>query len=544
MKFIPPTAQVFSRLGKTQGIWLLLGVTLIYYLTYFNYGIDLDDEGFLLVNATDILHGLWPMADFFSYQPLSYFLLALFFKILGDGVFSERLLLLILLLINIRLIYYSASRLLPLSWALLPAAVYAFAPGPWYKVFFISHILISLAATLHFIERPTVWRAFLAGLTCGLALIGRVEAGVVITIIITVVLYLAAWRNVLSSVTTQRLTVTWLIKGSKFELAFLAGALSLVALMVSAYWANGKLPSLVANVLYYYNYFDSVSYVNTNTGREDMFGISKLFTQHPMEMWVYAIAMTTCMASFTGFSWSLLKSKDSNTRALSGLSVAMFGIGSLGYTYFYVWNSRMLSSFAVVYINFFIVLSLLYYKLSSSPGTVKYARWAALVGALLVLVYLKSFIKVENYSGSYTTRAASMVQLSHPKLANIYVYPGQDKTINDLMNLTQDATDKDFLIPMSEATTLSYLSGLANPTYYRLFAPEFAHRGEKEKAIGQFDQYKIRYFVARRSQFLGGPRVGSDLQSYAPEIRAYLINKYQVTPLGDGFVLLTRKGGV
>ncbi len=136
-----------------------------------------------------------------------------------------------------------------------------------------------------------------------------------------------------------------------------------------------------------------------------------------------------------------------------------------------------------------------------------------------------------------------MVQVSHPKLAHIYVEPGQRDAINDLMRLTTGATDKDFLIPMSEATTFSYLSNLVNPTYYRLFVAEFAHAGEEDRAIQQFEQHKIRYFVARRSQFLGGPRIGSDLASYAPKIRAYLIDKYRVTPLGDGFVLLTRKEG-
>ena len=52
---------------------------------------------------------------------------------------------------------------------------------------------------------------------------------------------------------------------------------------------------------------------------------------------------------------------------------------------------------------------------------------------------------------------------------------------------------------------------------------------------------RIRYFVARRSQFLEDGNHSSNLDAYAPQIKAYLLEKYRVIPLGHNFVLLERK---
>src|ERR1700737_1260235 len=166
------TQSTLTRYGP----WLLLGIARPYSLTYFNYGIDLEDEGFLLLGATSILHGRWPMADFFSYQPLSYFFLAAVFKLFGNSVFTERFALMVLILVNVWMIAYCAAKLLPTAWAWMPGAVYAFAPAAWYKVFFITHLLFSLVAVLYRLERPGVARSLLLGFTAGLAAIGRVEA--------------------------------------------------------------------------------------------------------------------------------------------------------------------------------------------------------------------------------------------------------------------------------------------------------------------------------------------------------------------------------
>jgi hypothetical protein len=168
----------------------------------------------------------------------------------------------------------------------------------------------------------------------------------------------------------------------------------------------------------------------------------------------------------------------------------------------------------------------------------------ATIGLVMIGYYLSRFIGVQNYSGSITTRSAPTVTVNLPKLHGIHIYTTQIEDIKKLVRFTKNAKANDYLISMSESTTMGYLSGLRNPTYYRLFFREFAPPGEQERAIKTFNHDLIRYFVARRSQFLKGGGYSSPLGTYAPKIKAYLEEKYKIIPLGINYVLLERKNDV
>lgn len=508
---------------------------LAYYITFFNYGIDLDDEGYLLLNASSILTGQWPMADFQSYQPFSYFLLAGFFKLVGDGVFTERLLLMVIILSNIGLLYFCASKLLSPLYAFSIAVLYGVAPGPWYKVFFIWHLIIFLASVIWAIDRPSLFRFFLVGLSSGLAISSRYQAGVIAIIVFFSVMAVYGYR--LKADTDKKL-----VQLIKWSGSYLLGLTLIPAAFIVAYAQMEKLPSAVKNIQHYYN-VTNLPVVIQSSGVSSTFDPLLLIKSPTMEMWAYAIALAACMASLIVFSKRVFFFKEHNKRDLMALTAALVGLGSMAYTYNFVWNSRMLSSFAVVYINFFLVLGLLREKMTPQLGRVYgvNSRGLYLLAFCMLSAYLISFVRVQNYSGSITTRMSAMVKVDHPKLQGIYVYADQKPDIDALMNYAQLAAPGDALISMSESTTMSYLSGLPNPTYYRLFLAEFAPDGEQEKAIRTFDQLNIRYFVARKGQFIPGGGPSSDITRYAPQVFEYLKKNYDIKPLGKRFILLERK---
>ncbi len=528
--------------GATQGIvsrsvWILPVAALAYYLTYFNYGLDLDDEGFLLLNASSILKGQWPMADFFSYQPLSYFLLALFFKILGEGVITERIMLVALILANICLIHYCARRVLSPGWAWLPVAIYAFAPGPWYKVFFISHMLICLAALIHFIERPSSTTATSAGLLTGIALASRFPAGAVAAIITGPYLLFHIWHRHGAAATAKK--AAW-IRSLLLPGCYLAGIAIVLAVTGLAYLWAGKLFLTMDRLGQYYVFQRSITYVNATAGIATTFHPARLIHGASLEMWVYAIGLICCIFNLIRYAARVLRNPKGDGESLFGLVIAAFGLGSMGYTYYYVWNSRILSSFAIVYINYFVVLRFLHERVRVKSAPIS-RHIAPAVGMLCIAACLNRFVAVQNYSGSYTTRDAAMSTIDHPLLRGIHLYNEQVPEILSLMKHVRHASSSDYLVSGSEATTMSYLSGLSNPTYYRLFLAEFAREGEEARAIKEFDRRKIRFFVARRSQFVASGGLGSNLQAYAPQMRSYLLHNYVINALGHGFVLLERK---
>lgn len=543
-----PLARLASWLRRappeTRAALVLLLVCFVYYLSYFNYGIDLDDEGFLLANAASILHGKWPIADFYSYPPLSYWLLAAAFRVFGELVVVERVLLLCLLLVNVYLVFWIARRVLPLWWALFPTVLYAAAPGPWYKLFFIFHYLLIVAAIFYLLERPTRARAALLGLAIGIAVIGRVEAAAVGVIVAASVI---AAQLILrpDEVPYSRPPAASVLRG----FAGIAATCAVVALLplagtLAAYAVAGKLPLLLHNLERYYNLVGSTDYVNALSGREDRYSVLKLLHAPSREAVVYTIGLLVCGGvCLMGAAAQLRRGRNAGLWFRRG-ALGLSALGSMGYTYFYVWNSRMLSSFPLVYVAFAILALALarWLRERLHRPAAGHAAVVAIFGSMVWCVH--AFAKVlDFYSGSHTTIIKyGMARVDNPKLKGLWVYQFQAKEIRALMKLTADASPSDYLVPMSESTTMGFLSGLRNPTYYRLFLSEFAPKGEQQRAIATFRRLKIRYFVARRSQFLpGGSRLGSDLNRYAPAVRRYLVAHYKVLPLGYGFVLLERK---
>jgi hypothetical protein len=519
----------------------LLFVCLPYYLRFFNYGIDLDDEGFLLANAASVLHGGWPIADYYSYPPLSYWILALAFRLFGEQVILERALLMCFLLVNVYLVFWIARRVLPLWWALLPAVLYAIAPGPWYKLFFIFHFLLVTAAALLLVERPDRTRGAILGVTLGLAFIGRVEAAAVgIPVAVAVLLGLALQRPDGQSRPRRGKRLVELLGISTVCALFAAVPL---AVTLAAYAVAGKLPLLFDNLEHYYNLVGSADYVNALSGREDRYSLLRTLRAPSRELIVYTSGLAAgALLCIQGLLRQYPRRADSGLWFRRGV-VALSALGSMGYTYFYVWNSRMLSSFPLVYVAFAIVVFVLSGWMREHLGLNAIARATATLLIASMCWMIHQLAKgLDFYSGSYATIIkGAMVRVENPKLKNMWVYQFQAEAIRDLMRFTKGAVPSDYLVPMSESTTMGYLSGLRNPTYYRLFISEFAPRGEQQRAIETFERLKIRYFVARRSQFLpGGPQLGSDLSRYAPEIRRYLIAHYEIIPLGTGFVLLER----
>ena len=495
----------------------------------------MEDEGFLLLGATSILHGQWPMADFFSYQPLSYFFLATFFKLFGNSVFTERLALMGLILINVWMIEYCALKLLPSAWAWMPAAVYAFAPGPWYKVFFISHLLLSLVTVLYLLERPSVARSVLLGFTAGLAAIGRVEASAVIVVLVVGFLVVYVWlgddvRQTYAPNGLSRLSALLRLEGS-----FALGLVVPVVIVLMAYWGAGKLPLLLQHIGRYYNLPYNIGFVNAISGFASRFSLKDLFVSRSGEAWAYAIAMLTCAFSVWHHGLGILVREARSKQAFAGLAVAIFGVGSLGYTYFYVWNTRMLSSFAIVYINYIALLFLARQKLAASTAARVIGGVAVAVGFAMVFLYLKSFIFVQIYSGSYTTNVPGAMATVHvPVLKGIYIYAVQADDIIKIRKVAEQAPPGSYLVCMWGTAAIQYITGLPDPTYYRFFSTEFAPPGEQQRAIGDFERYHIPFVVVRKSLF-------SEAGRYLPQFMRYLIQTYRPVPLGNNFVLLERR---
>ena len=524
----------FGKRMRQKPVVPLMLATLFYYFLFFNYGLDLDDEGFLLAGASSVLNGHFPMADFFSYQPFSYFLLAGFFKLIGEGVLAERIMLLCLLLLNVLLLTYISRRVIPSQWYLLPVVIYAFAPGPWYKVFYIFHLISVSAALVWYLERPGMKRIITVGLVIGIAFISRYEAGLVsLSLSIGTMSVLTPLIRLDSCKSRLRLAVT--------QLAHLLAASGAILLVIGLCWLTyvlaGKGDSLLMAIGDYYWDTSALSVVE-NMGIVSRFSLNGMFVEPRLEHWFFGMALFSAIFLLARDSIRFLSLRQNDEPTAIRLLLGAAVLGSLLYSYLFVWNSRMLSTFPLVYI----LWGYLLWELHVTTDARGYNRvstrlpFGVTVFAMLVIL---SFCKVQNYSGSISTRAPETHLVDHPLLRGIHVYHTQVEDIKNMMALISidpEAT----MIPTSESTTMGFLSGKSNPTYYRLFTTELGGRGEPDRLIHAIEHYCIDHFVARKSQFISGGGPGSDLHLYAPRVRQHLIDHYRVDRLGKNFVLLSR----
>ncbi|HEU5018865.1 MAG TPA: hypothetical protein VFT69_12950 [Pseudolabrys sp.] len=505
---------------------------LLYYGLSFNYGIDLDDEGLLIGGAAAINAGKFPIADFYSYQPWMYFSLAGFFRLFGTTLITERVFLIVLLLASSLCVLWLARQVLPAGPSLIPAVFYAAAPGAWYKVFFIFHLLLVLATLFLFNARPRPARAFLAGLAAGFALVSRAEAAT-----IAVALFAGALGLVMISDVRVAGRKWGALVGRHLAniVSYAAGCLLPVAIFAEVYWAAGKLDALLTHLKYTAT---PIPYeqVITLSGRADVFSPSSLLSNPQLTQWFYGASLIACLAFFLVNLIAFFRGAGARADVRRKLILAAAALGSMSYTFFFVWNSRMLSSFAIVYLA---EIALLY-----QVGTLLAQRSKGLpvaVGSVLLALVVHAFCATNFYSGSITMRVLTPGHSTHPFLKGMTVDAGQVRSI-DMLKKIADADPGAYLVPMSEATTMGFLSGLTNPTYYTIFTIGLFGKERQEKAIDTFERLKIKYFVGRSGEFFAHGAPASDLSAYAPLVRAYLVSHYDIRRLGDSYVLLTRRG--
>lgn len=132
---------------------LLFLIGIGYYRSFYNYGIDLFDEGILVNGAIRILRGEIIYRDFFGYEPGRYYLFALLFKLFGIDLQMIRLAMVFLTSLAPVLVYLISRRIMPRNFALLAALLMLIAPGVYYFRLFILFILLNLLMISKYLDK-------------------------------------------------------------------------------------------------------------------------------------------------------------------------------------------------------------------------------------------------------------------------------------------------------------------------------------------------------------------------------------------------------
>ena len=520
------------RLGFSKEEWiypvaiLILGFS--YYLSYFNYGIRLSDEGFLVDGAERVLRGQLPISDFISYTPGSYFLLALLFGLFGVNLLVSRFMEICFLLINGLLMFYIGRRLMPSRWALIPSFVLILFPGPWYKVFFAFGLLLPLIALLRFLEKKARARILTVGLTIGIALVFKLEAGFYSLVTVLMVLFLDH---------------TFGAEGPLFDRKAILGFLK------NLFFCS--LPCVIIIVLFliYYQFrsaliifFSSLmeSYGSTNVSSViEYFGkpsfLKALTTFHLgslQHLFFYLILFLYLYFLRRALIHLLIERRKDFPKFLS---VLVMGILSLTYVYNFFGKSHLLQSAAMAYLLFGSVIQ------SAAKEQRTRSKVLLIVLVLLLGLYVLDNLKGRDYflSGSisrlYSIRKEGVKPIVSSK-GRIFVGKRQFNNINGLIHFFEGK--EGYLLPLSYEPMVNFLTGLENPTRFTILFPASLKDPIRQKqVIEEVEKYKVKYLLIRQPMWVSQDRLG--FIKYAPMLYEFILSRYRLEKTIEGYLIFS-----
>ncbi|MFH1339239.1 MAG: hypothetical protein ABIH40_05310 [Candidatus Omnitrophota bacterium] len=152
-----------------------------YLLSFYNYGINLHDEGILLNGALRLLHGDVIGRDFFNYPHIAGIqaLYAFLFKLFGIKLDVVRLFAVFLTAVTVALGYLVSKKIMPDAFAVIVAALLLVAPGPYYARFFAFFTFLYLLIISKYLERMSSFWLLTAAAVTGISFGFRIDSGLI-----------------------------------------------------------------------------------------------------------------------------------------------------------------------------------------------------------------------------------------------------------------------------------------------------------------------------------------------------------------------------
>lgn len=225
--------------GLDRGfIAAIAAVGLVYYASYYDRGLNLLDEGYLIDPVMRVLRGELPYRDFHHfYAPGSFYLFAWIFSLTGPDLLVVRAVFALMHVLTAVLTYLCVRRhatpLVSLAFGLVMVAM----PAVWHKAFFLLFPVLVTWLAFRYLDRPSVVRALFVGLSSGVAFIFRQDAGVYTVAAFTI---LAAWLWLAEARRDMPYHAAW----------FLLGVAAAVAPLCIFFAYHGALGAMLGDLLF------------------------------------------------------------------------------------------------------------------------------------------------------------------------------------------------------------------------------------------------------------------------------------------------------
>jgi len=172
-----------SRMSKHRIICLLVFLLgSLYFLSYYQFGANIWDEGVPLSGALRLQAGEKPTSDFTAYPPGRYYLYSLALKATGGSVSGPRIIMALLSGFTGLLIYILTVPFLRMPYRFLPVILYLLMPVQYYYRFFALCLLMGILLVTHQFRKMTPVRLTLIVLGVVLVIWFREVLGILLTV--------------------------------------------------------------------------------------------------------------------------------------------------------------------------------------------------------------------------------------------------------------------------------------------------------------------------------------------------------------------------
>lgn len=496
---------------------------LLYYLAYYNYGLNILDEGYLLDAVMRVRAGETPYRDFqFFYAPGRLYLFSLIFELVGPSLTAVRLFWVALHLATGVLMYLSLRRLAPVHVAAGFAALTVFAPGVWHKSFIVFFPTLTACLVFRYIDRPGRHTALAVGFAAGVACFFRQDVGVY-----PVVGFLAMVALTWSGSNRKRELIS--------ELAWLLAGLSVVVVpFFAAFAAQGALKDMLWDLG-----------VGGYLGNES----NSLPFPPLFPLWDGDITHTLVNKSFylpfaayvAGAAYLMINFRG---RSENPYWKKLFFIEAAGLMLLMQLKSRsdvshLWQVMPPVNMVMAALIAALYVQARATLSTTVRILAVGLFAAMLAWLVVVSLASPA--TGSIAIKGGASRLLKEDR-ARVYVNPGLAANLEDTLGFIRaNMGDAPYaFVSVPDAPLFYFLSGRRNPVRYGLLRAGMSSREEEQRgAIRDLDEKKVGWVIFNKAEVTDGIPSRA-FASHSNVLNAYILKNYRPVRTFGRFVVMRR----
>lgn len=525
--------QIIWGVSRTQWIagLVVLLTALIIFFSYYDYGINLFDEGVLLEGIRIQSEGEMDYAKFCHYSS-QYRFFSYFFNYFDKNLLEIRGVWVVMRVLTALFMFLISCRLMPVGWALIPALLFGLMPGPWHKSFvpFIISVSTYLAIKAYGTNRLRYFIASALVIAFGISV--HIYTGLLILIPISLYGVMRGLR---------------LYRKDRVQTDVRQGVRNSLIGFILMLFFTFILADFLRSIDYGQFFRQTISVMDSDFSGTQLKADSLLEVSRGWRhLFVTSIFFLVPLVLLSSSIYWLKRWKSEMIRekALAFQVIYIVGFFSL-----FKWLARfdmphLLQNVLPIWILLVFIMRRYYLKVFRAEKSI--ARFGFGLGAGLLTLWTVGLIlfgitSTEYYHGGIGYRwFKDSVRLQNDK-APVYIDWHDAKWLQEIVTEIQQRTTPDeHILVCAPAPILYYLSERKNPLVLPIFdRPESLFANSEREIIEQVKEKNTRLIVFKNEDTDGV--AANRVSSYAPELYRFIMEEYELVRVVNWYQIRVRR---